>query len=126
MSDEDKAALIARTQDFAQWTEANAANSMIDAVKVIDAQNLPEEIVSYKAEDSVQDGVRVIRADVSSDELVHVQLVLKADHVPYEQYGTFDTYIGLLNHLNTDNYTTDALTAALLDVSGGFSVNSDY
>ena len=99
---------------------------MIDAVKVIDAQNLPEEIVSYKAEDSVQDGVRVIRADVSSDELVHVQLVLKADHVPYEQYGTFDTYIGLLNHLNTDNYTTDALTAALLDVSGGFSVNSDY
>lgn len=122
MTAEERAALIARTQDFAQWTEANAASTMIDAVKVIDAQTLPEEIVRYEAEDTVQDGVRIIRADVNADDLVNVQLVFTADNVPYEQYDAFDTYIQLVGSINTENYTSDALSTAIMAVSTGMSV----
>ncbi|MGN0996938.1 MAG: insulinase family protein [Candidatus Ventricola sp.] len=125
MTDEERAALIARTKDFAEWTEANAASSMIDAVKVVDAQSLPEEIVRYEAEETVQDGVRVIRADVDSDELVSVQLVFTADNVPYEQYDAFDAYIQLIGSIDTQHYTTDALTTAVLAVSTGMSIERD-
>ena len=126
MTQDERNALIARTQDFAQWTEDNAANSMIDAVKVVDVQNLPEEIIRYEAEDSVQDGVRVIRSDVASDELVRVKLVFLADHIPYEKYDIFDTYIELLGSFNTHNYTLDALQTAQMEVSSGFSIQRSY
>ena len=123
MTDEERAALIARTKDFAAWTEANAASTMIDAVKVVDAQTLPEEIVRYEAEETVQDGVRVIRADVDSDELVSVKLVFTADNVPYEQYDAFDAYIQLIGSIDTQRYTTDALATAMLAVSTGMSLS---
>ena len=122
MTDEERAALIARTQDFAAWTEANAASTMIDTVKVVDAQSLPEEIVRYEAEETVQDGVRIIRADVDSDELVSVQLVFTADNVPYEQYDAFDAYIQLIGSIDTENYTSDAISTAAMAISTGMSV----
>lgn len=122
MTDEERAALIARTQDFAAWTQANAESTMIDAVKVVDAQTLPEEVVRYEAVEAVQDGVRTIRADVDSDELVSVQLVFAADNVPYEQYDAFDTYIQLVGSIDTENYASDALSTALMSVSSGLSI----
>lgn len=122
MTDEERAALIARTKDFAEWTEANAASTMIDSVKVVDAQTLPEEIVRYEAEETVQDGVRIIRADVNSDELVSVQLVFTADNVPYEQYDAFDTYIQLVGSIDTENYTSDAISTAAMAISTGMSI----
>ena len=125
MTDEERAALIARTKDFAAWTEANAASTMIDAVKVVDAQTLPEEVVRYEAEETVQDGVRVIRADVDSDELVSVKLVFTADNVPYEQYDAFDAYIQLIGSIDTQRYTTDALATAMLAVSTGMSLSRE-
>ena len=122
MSQEERAALIARTRDFAQWTEENAANSMIDSVKVVDAQSLPEETIRYEAEDSVQDGVRIIRSDVNCDELVRVKLVFRADHIPYAQYDSFENYIQLLGSINTRNYSSDALLTAVMEVSTGISI----
>ena len=122
MTDDERAALIARTKDFAEWTEANAASTMIDSVKVVDAQTLPEEIVRYEAEETVQDGVRIIRADVNSDELVSVQLVFTADNVPYEQYDAFDTYIQLVGSIDTENYTSDAISTAAMAISTGMSI----
>ena len=126
MTDEERAALIARTKDFAEWTEANAASTMIDTVKVVNAQNLPEEIVRYEAEDTVQDGVRVIRADVNSDDLVSVQLVFAADNVPYEQYDAFDAYIQLVGSIDTENYTSDAITTAAMNISTGLSITRKF
>ena len=126
MTAQEREALIARTQDFAQWTEENAANSMIDAVKVVDAQNLPEEIVRYEAEDSVRDGVRVIRSDVDSDQLVKVKLLFQADYIPYEKYDIFDTYIELLGAFNTENYSLDALDTAQMEVSSGLNIERNY
>lgn len=122
MTAEERAALIARTKDFAEWTEANAASTMIDSVKVVDAQSLPEEIVRYEAEDTVQDGVRIIRADVDAGDLVSVQLVFTADNVPYEQYDAFDTYIQLVGSIDTENYTSAALSTAAMAVSTGMSI----
>ena len=125
MTDEARAALIAQTRDYYEWTEGYAANSMIDAVKVVDAQALPEEIIRYEAGESMQDGVRVLRADVNSDELVSVRLLFTADHIPYAQYNAFDTYIMLIGALNTQNYTTDALSTASRQISSGVSVYRD-
>lgn len=125
MTDEERAALIARTQDFAAWTEENAAHSMIDAVKVVSAQDLPEELVRYEAQESTQDGVRVIRADVDSNELLYVSLVFRADCIPYEQYDAFDAYINTLGSFATENYTSDTLQTAMMAISDGMSLSRD-
>ena len=123
MSDEEIEALVARTQDFYEWTAVSAEKSMIDAVKVVDAQELPEELVRYEAEECVQDGVRVIRADVDCDDLVEGTLFFTADHIPYAQYNVPDTYISMLGSLNTQNYTTDALQTASQQISNSVSVS---
>ena len=123
MSDEEIEVLVARTQDFYEWTAVSAEKSMINAVKVVDAQELPEELVRYEAEECVQDGVRVIRADVDCDDLVEGTLFFTADHIPYAQYNVPDTYISMLGSLNTQNYTTDALQTASQQISNSVSVS---
>lgn len=85
MTDEELDALIARTADFTAWTEENANSTMIDQMKAVSAQDLPEELTVYTAETKDADGVRMITSTADIGDLAAVGMVLDTSAVPADQ-----------------------------------------
>lgn len=126
MTDEEIDALIAKTADFAAWTEANANSTMIDQMKAVSAQDLPEELTVYNAEAKDVDGVRMITSTVEIGDLTAVGMVLDTSAVPADKLSEFSFYASLLGSMPTENYTVEALQtkAALLTNSISIDVGA--
>ena len=126
MTDEELDALIARTADFAAWTEENANSTMIDQMKAVSAQDLPEELTVYTAETKDADGVRMITSTADIGDLAAVGMVLDTSAVPADKLSELSFYATLLGSMPTENYTVEQLQtrAALLTNSISIDVGA--
>ncbi len=115
MSDEEIEALVAKTADFAAWTDENAKNSMIDQMKAVSVHELPEELKSYTAEDATVDGMRTVTSTINSDEILDIKLVFDASTVPADELFRYSLATLLLKAMPTKNYTVEQLTDAVID-----------
>lgn len=123
MTDEELDALIAKTADFAAWTEANASSTMIDQMKAVSAQELPEELTVYTAETKDVDGVQMITSTVDVGDLAAVGMVLDTSAVPADKLNELSFYASLLGSMPTENYTVEALQTKAALLTSSISVN---
>ena len=124
MTDEEIDALVAKTADFAAWTEANANSTMIDQMKAVNAQNLPEELTVYTTETKNVDGVRMITSTVDIGDLAAVGMVLDTSAVPAEKLNEFAFYVSLLGSMPTENYTVEALQTRAALLTNSISIDA--
>ncbi len=125
MSAEEIDALVARTADFAAWTQANAANSMIDEMKAVDAQSLPEEVAMPEnpAIEETIDGVRFITCAVADSDITNVNLMMDAGAVPMDMLNAYSLYTDIMNCSATEKYTVEELDSLLARYfSGSLSI----
>ena len=112
--------------DFAAWTEENANSTMIDQMKAVSAQDLPEELTVYTAETKDADGVRMITSTADIGDLAAVGMVLDTSAVPADKLSELSFYATLLGSMPTENYTVEQLQtrAALLTNSISIDVGA--
>lgn len=104
MRQEEIAALVERTADFQTWTEENEKVNMIDAVKVVDSRNLPEEVVDHTVRETAQDGMRMITSPVEGSDLVCCKLKFDAGTIPFALLHDYMLLAGLPGTMDTENY----------------------
>ncbi len=126
MTDEVREGLIARTADFAAWTQENA--NSIEGRPDADRQraDLPEELTVYIAETKDADGVRMITSTADIGDLAAVGMVLDTSAVPADKLSELSFYATLLGSMPTENYTVEQLQtrAALLTNSISIDVGA--
>ena len=125
MSQEEIAALVEKTADFQTWTEENEKVNMIDAVKVVDSRNLPEEVVDHTVRETAQDGVRMITSPVEGSNLVCCRLKFDAGTIPFALLHDYMLLAGLLGAMDTENYGRAELQTELATLTYGASFSAN-
>lgn len=99
---------------------------MIDQMKAVSAQDLPEELTVYTAETKDADGVRMITSTADIGDLAAVGMVLDTSAVPADKLSELSFYATLLGSMPTENYTVEQLQtrAALLTNSISIDVGA--
>ena len=126
MTDEEIDALIARTQDFAAWTEANAQSSGIDAVKAVDVASLPEEGSFYSAETEVADGITYVTSEVESGDLVYLELRFDPSFIPADQLFPYSLAAQYSAFMGTASHTADEMLNLSAQLLYQFTVSPTY
>ena len=109
MSKDEISALVAYTKDFQTWSEENEKINLIDKVKAVSVQDLPEEADEVVPTDKTDDGIRIITADIGETDYFNATVYLDASTVPQDAIHDFILYAKLLESLPTESYTLEEL-----------------
>lgn len=126
MTDEEIDALVARTEDFAQWTAENEQATGIEAVKVVDVASLPEEASVYTAESEVTDGVKYVTCEVESDDLVFVKLDFDTSFIPFDRLFDYGLAAAMAGSMATASHAADEVASLTSQLFYGFAVSAGY
>lgn len=125
MSEAEIDALVASTAAFAQWTQENAEHSLIDRVKVVDAANLPVELITYTASSKELDGVRYISSRADTGHMLNISLRFDASAVPVELLNAYGLRTLLTGSMATKTYTMEQLTSTMNTLVSQLSLTVD-
>ena len=109
MTDEELDALIARTADFAAWTEANKNVTLLDEVRAVEVSTLPEETKAYTAEDSTVDGIRYVTCEADTAGVATVEVDIDTSFLTPEELPLYALAVTLIKQLPTENVPLDDL-----------------
>ena len=109
MTKDEISALVAYTKDFQTWSEENEKINLIDKVKAVSVQDLPEEADEVVPTDMTDNGIRVITADIGETDYFNAAVYLDASTVPQDAIHDFILYAKLLESLPTKSYTLEEL-----------------
>lgn len=117
MTDEELDALIARTADFAAWTESNASSSMIAEMQAVTIDTLPEEIVTYQAQEETVDGIRFVTCEAETSGVVSTTMYLDSACLTMEELPYYALYSSLVGLLDTDQMTKAQIIAKKMSLT---------
>lgn len=120
MSDTEIMALLQKTEDFAAWTAQEAPKSMVEALKAVTVQELPEELVDYPISDQTERGVRYLTAESQVSGIGFTGLALSLDTLPNEDLHWAALYAALLGKMKTETHTTAEVAARSARYLGSF------
>lgn len=119
MSAEELEAIVAETKAIALEEESAEeadngegiiTSELIAKIKVLNSQELPEEIRIYPVSDETdENGIRHIDVTAGVDGIGQVQLLLDAAALPQEDIHWMRLYTRLLGQLDTEDHTRDEL-----------------
>lgn len=122
MKDEELDAIIAAGADLQAFSEQEAPAEIVDAVKVLNVQNLPEETETYPVTDETrEDGVRVLLGQANVPSIGVATLHLDTSSVPVSDLPYLLIYTNLVGNLSTSTYSRDELSKLLTRYASDFS-----
>lgn len=113
MSNEEVQALVDKCAEYNAWIESNATVSLIDQVKVVSAETLPEEYETAPVIDETRNGVRYITSEVPDSEVFKFSLLLDAQGLPFESLMDASLAVSLLSSIGTEHYTKEELQSTI-------------
>lgn len=113
MSDEEIRTLIAQCADYNVWIESNSKISLIDRVKAVSAESLPEEYETAAVTDQTLDGTRWITSEIPGNEVFKMSIYLDAQGLSPEGLLDASLAASLLGQLGTENYGREALQSEM-------------
>lgn len=111
MTEAEIAALVQETKDFAAWSAQEAPRELVDRLKVLEVQDLPEELVDYPITDRTEGGVRYLTAETPATGLQLTALELSLASLPTGDLPWAALYASLLGKLDTDAHTAGEIAA---------------
>ena len=109
MSKEEINQLIAQNAAYEKWLSDNEKINLIDKVKVVGVENLPEETINEPITDKTEDGIRYLLADNRGMEYVNAGFSFDMSSLPPKYYHPVMFYFALLASLPTKNYSLEEL-----------------
>ena len=101
--------LIAQNVEYEKWLSDNEKINLIDKVKVVGVENLPEETTNEPITDKTEDGIRYLLAENKGMEYVSAKFVFDMASLPVKFYHPVMLYFSLLQSLPTKNFTLEEL-----------------
>lgn len=126
MTDEQIDALVARTADFAAWTEENTQDSGIEAVKAVDVASLPEEGSNYTYQSEQVDGVTYNTCEVETGELVYFDLEFDTSFIPADKVLTYSMAAEFAAYMATKSYAAEEMQLLASQLMYDFSISPSY
>ena len=111
MSKEEISALIQENNDYEKWLSDNEKKDLLDKVKVIGLENLPEESRDVEISDSSENGVRELTGEIKGLQYVSTSLCFNLQTLPARYLHPVMLYFSLLESLETEHYALSELEA---------------
>ena len=109
MSAREIAALVEDNKQYNEWIAQNEKINLIDKVKVVSAQNLPEEAADVEIKDSREKGFRTLTGEKTGLQYVTASAMFKLNTLPPEYLHPVMLYFSLLESLPTKNHSLEEL-----------------
>ncbi len=124
MTDEQIQALVKETAELKAWSEVEAPAELLEKLKVVTAENLPEEVKEYSVNRNDKNKVTYMSAEASVGNIGRTDILFDSSAIKPEDVQYYSLYTSLLGSLDTKNYSKDELTTETLRYLNGFSTSA--
>ena len=107
--------LIAQNDQYEKWLADNEKINLIDKVKVVGVEDLPEETINKPITDKTEDGIRYLLAENKGMEYISARFIFDMASLPAKYYHPVMLYFALLESLPTKNFTLEELNKYVLE-----------
>ncbi|WP_027728971.1 insulinase family protein [Treponema sp. C6A8] len=111
MTPKNVADLVAENKRYNEWASENEKINLIDKVKVVSAQNLPEEDEDVEITDTKEHGFRALIGEKPGLQYVSGSLLFSLNTLPPEYLHPVMFYFELLKNLPTEKHSLEELEA---------------
>lgn len=115
MSKEEIARLIQENADYDKWLSDNEKKNLLDKVKVIGLENLPEESQDVDISDSRENGVRELTGEIKGLQYVNMSLYFNLQTLPAPYLHPVMLYFSLLESLETEKHSLSELETICME-----------
>ncbi len=125
MSEEEIAALVARTNEENNSEDSADTAAMVKELQAITVESLPEEVRTYEITDMTEDGIRYVEAKADVNGVGHVLLLLDASAFEQNELHYFKLFVDLLGELDTKEHTRAQLSSQIMRYlyNGNFQIS---
>ena len=109
MTREEIDALVADNKQYNEWTAENEKINLIEQVKVVSANNLPEEAQEVQITDSNENGFRTLTGEKKGLQYVSASVMFNLNTLPAEYLHPVMLYCSLLKSLPTKKHSLEEL-----------------
>lgn len=109
MSEKEITELVQYTKDFKSWSEENEKINLIDKVKAVSVQDLPEEAEEISVDEKNLDGIRVLTSDIGNVDYFKSSLYFDASVIPQDMILDFILFSKLMESVPTKSHNLQEL-----------------
>ncbi len=124
MTDEEIAALIEENKALDAWSKEDAPKELVDTLKAVSADTLPEEIQRYEITEARREAYRTLVAPAATAGVGATNLLLDASAIPQELLHAYRLYTSLMGQMDTKNYGRAELQTLITRYLNGFSADA--
>lgn len=124
MSEKEISNRVSITKSYNEWNSKEINQEIIDSLQVVNISDLPEEVKSYKINETVDSyGTRIITAEANVGDIQLTTLLLDTSSVPVEKLHYLQLYASLLGNIDTKTYLNEELDTKTIRYLGGAGFN---
>lgn len=119
MTAEELDAFIAESNAYDAWLAEAQSVSMIDSVRAVTSETLPEEYPVAEAVDTLRDGHREITSTIASKDLYSYNLYLDMSSLTRDELMTMSVASYLLQNTGTEHYSAEEFASQIAAYTNG-------
>lgn len=126
MTAEELDAFIAESNAYDAWLAEAQQVSMIDSVRAVTSETLPEEYPVAAAEESVRDGHREVTSTIASKDLYDYNLYLDMSSLTRDELMTMSVASYLLQSTGTETYSAEEFAQQVAAYTNGLVYTESF